>query len=441
MKDFITALDERVDHILDACTRCGKCVEACPSATAAGIDKSDSAGLVAGVLDILRDGAGPAPAARWAEVCTGSGACIPACGYGINPRFMLAMARAAQRRHAVPPATVRADGIGHFQRMSRGVRILSRLQLPPDLMRRLGRTMESDRDVADPEIVFYTGCNILRTPHIALLCLDVLDALGTRYAIYGGPSNCCGVLQLRGSDTETSGKVGYSTIERFAATGACEVVAWCPSCMVQFGDIMLPTYQRSTGTDPFDMVPFTVWLAARLDALRPHLARPVHKRVGLHEHPGVPGVTEAVRTILEAIPGLEFVDLDQPRIGSMCNTLNALPDYKRAAHLAQLEAAEAAGVDTLAGIYHACHRELCSHERDWPFAVVNFMELIGESMGIARPDLFKRLKIMQDADTILAESADMMAAYELDPAEVRTIVERDLLGEQALPLGSRRAAR
>lgn len=435
MKDFLTVLDERVADILSDCTRCGKCVEACPSAAPAGVDKADAPGIVAGVLDILRTGQGPETSVRWAEACTASGECIKACPEAINPRFMLAMARAARRRDEAPPATVRKDGIGHFQRMSRGVRILSRLQLPPDLLRRLGRTVESDSAVENPEIVFYTGCNILRTPHIALLCLDVLDAIGARYAIYGGPSNCCGVLQLRGADTETSGKVGYSTIDRFAATGAAEVVAWCPSCMVQFGDIMLPNYQRSTGTDPFDLVPFTIWLADRLDLLRPHFVHAVNKRVGLHEHPGVPGVTGAVRRILEAIPGLEFVDLEQPRIGSMCNTLNALPDYKRALHLAQLEAAEAAGVTTLAGVYHACHRELCSHERDWPFEVVNFMELIGESMGIARPDLFKRLKIMQDADTILADSAAMIDHYELDPAEVRAIVERDLLGEQALPLG------
>ncbi|WP_292316176.1 4Fe-4S binding protein [Mesorhizobium sp.] len=28
---FETALDERVQGMLDACTRCGKCVEVCPS--------------------------------------------------------------------------------------------------------------------------------------------------------------------------------------------------------------------------------------------------------------------------------------------------------------------------------------------------------------------------------------------------------------------------
>ena len=168
--------------------------------------------------------------------------------------------------------------------------------------------------------------------------------------------------------------------------------------------------------------------------LRPLLTRPVRKRVGLHEHPGTPGVPEAARTILQAIPGLQFVDLEQPRVGYMCNKLAPMPAFKRDYHQAQLLAAEAAGVTTLAGVYHACHRELCSHEKDWPFEVVNFLELVAESMGITRPDVFKRLKIMQDVDAVLADTMPLIEANGLDLEEARTVVLRDMLGEQPLPL-------
>jgi hypothetical protein len=128
------------------------------------------------------------------------------------------------------------------------------------------------------------------------------------------------------------------------------------------------------------------------------------------------------------------VDLAQPRIGWMCNTLNPLPAYKRQVHQEQLQAAAEAGVDTLAGIYHACHRELCSHEQDWPFAVVNFLELVGESMGLMRADLFKRLKLMQDVDAILAEAAQMIDCHQIDLEEARSVIVADMLGEQSLPL-------
>jgi hypothetical protein len=118
----------------------------------------------------------------------------------------------------------------------------------------------------------------------------------------------------------------------------------------------------------------------------------------------------------------------------MCNTLNPLPDFKREVHRAQLQAAADAGVTTVAGIYHNCHRELCSHERDWPFEVVNFIELVGESMGLTRPDLFKRLKLMQDVDAVLADAAPLLATNQVDLDEARAVVLTDMLGEQALPL-------
>src|ERR1019366_9032939 len=137
--------------------------------------------------------------------------------------------------------------------------------------------------------VFYTGCNVLKTPHMALLALDIMDALGVTYNVMGGPTHCCGVVQLRTGDTE-------------------------------------------------------VWIA-------------------LHKHPGVKGVVGAGTALLRMVPGIEIVDLGQPAVGLMSNSLNALPDYKRGLQLAELDAAAAAGVDALVAIFHVDHRELCAHER------------------------------------------------------------------------------
>ena len=70
-----------------------------------------------------------------------------------------------------------------------------------------------------PPSPFFINPQTLRTPHIALLCLDVLDALELRYAIYGGPANCCGILQFRPGDADNAGRQAYATIKRFAETG------------------------------------------------------------------------------------------------------------------------------------------------------------------------------------------------------------------------------
>jgi heterodisulfide reductase subunit D len=431
--NFAEDLQARAQDVLNSCTNCGRCFEVCPMTAPAGLADRSAAGVTRGVLDILRGGEGTPDAARWAQVCSGSGSCIPACPEGVNPRFMLALARVAMQRRA-EPAEQRSKGSAAFSKMGRGVRVLSRMQLPAEVLRRFrGETAGNGA----PDVVFYTGCNVLKTPHIVLLALDILDALGVTYRVMGGPGDCCGVLQFRTGDLDASGRIAYRTTDRFAATGAGKVLAWCPTCTIQIGENVLPGRDGA----PYDLEAFIVYLASELDRLRPLMRHPVGKRVGLHEHPGVPGVCESAVRLLKAIPGLEYVELAQPQAGYMCNTLQPLPEFKRELHRGLLEAAAAAKVDVLAGVYHACHRELCSHEAEWPFEVVNLLELVGESLGIRREDCFKRLKKMQDADAILKDVMDLVESHGLALEDVRAVIEKELLGEQPLPLRSVRGER
>jgi len=428
---FIASLDLRIREILDRCTRCGKCVEVCPTAKPAGIDTRDPGAIVGDVLNILRGGGdAQSRGALWAGTCTGSGRCLSVCDDGVNPRFMLAATRlrlnerrAASERHAT--------GQAGFQKMSEAVKVLSRLQLPADLLAGITRSARADSGPA-PDVVMYFGCNVFKTPHIALLCLEVLDRLGTRYKVVGGPANCCGIIQFRAGDTKASGRIAGNTVAGFAATRAPRVLTWCPTCSIQLNEIVMPSTEAGFALE--HVVPY---IAARIEQLRPHFIHSVNQRVALHEHPGVAGVTEGVIKILTAIPGLELVDLQQPRVGYMCNSLAPVPAYKRELHARELDSAAAAGIDSLVGIYHACHRELCAHEAASPFKIVNFLELVGSAMGIERQDLFKQWKMMQDVDRVLAEVAEQAAATGLDIETVREVLVANMLGEQPLPVGAR----
>jgi Fe-S oxidoreductase len=431
---FIASIDLRVRDILDRCTRCAKCVEVCPTAVPAGIATTEPAAIVGDVLDILRGGGDPTSrGARWANACTGSGRCLSACDDGINPRFMLAATRLRlnERRQA---SERRATGRAGFKKMSTAVKVLSRLQLPADLLASLARGAESDSEPA-PDVVMYLGCNVLKTPHIALLCLEVLSRLGTCYKVFAGPAYCCGVIQYRAGETKTSGRIGGNAVAHFADTGAPRVLTWCPTCNIQLSEIVLPSSDAS-----FNLEHVVPYIAARIEQLRPHFVHPINKRIALHEHPGVAGVTEGAIRILTAIPGLELVDLEQPRVGYMCNSLAPVPAYKRELHARELDAAAAAGVDYLVGIYHACHRELCAHESASPFKIVNFLELVGEAMGVEKTDLFKQWKMMQDVDRVLAEIAPQAKAVGLDLESVREVLVAHMLGEQPLPVGFRGTA-
>jgi heterodisulfide reductase subunit D len=432
---FETALAARVEGMLEACTRCGKCVEVCPTVSPAGIVDADPAAVIGGVLDIVRTGAGPDASSRWATACMLSGECIRACDYGVNPRFLLAMARVAMVKAANELPERRRQGVNNFRNLGQEVATLSRLQLDGAVLERLGQgsaAMIAPGEV--PDFVFYTGCNVLKTPHIALLALDIMDALGVSYRVMGGPSHCCGVLQLRAGDTEMSGRLGSNSIQKLAHSKSGQVISWCPSCYVQFTETTLPTIERARGARPFEMTPFMRFLRGRLDDLKPLLREPVALRVALHRHPGVAGVVEAAEALLAVVPGLTLVDLRQPAVGLQSVNLGTLPAYKRELYLNELRAAAAAGIDALVAVYHSDHRELCAHERDWPFRIVNILEVLGASMGLHQEDRFKQLKIMQDADAIVAECADLIARHALDPATARTVVIRAMLGDQPLAL-------
>jgi heterodisulfide reductase subunit D len=433
---FQAALDSRVEDMLSACTKCGACFTACPITDAAGIGEADPKQVVAGVLDIVRLGVGPKEAEIWARSCVLSGECIKACDYGVNPRFLLAMARLAMSTKAEPRERRKA-GVQGFRRMSEDVGILSHLQLTDEALERLGQrpTAKPPAESEElPDVVFYTGCNVLKTPHIALLCLDIMDALGTRYTVMGGPTHCCGVIQLRAGDAETSSRFAGNTIDKLARSKTGEVISWCPSCFVQFSEIMLPTFERANGEKPFDMTPFMRFLRRNLDALRPLLTKRVNMKIALHRHPGVAGVMDAAEEVLRAVPGIEIVPLDVPAVGLQSVALGALPAYKKELQLRELEAASAAGVDALVAVYHSDHRELCAHERDWPFRIINILEIIGASMGLAREDHYKNLKLRQDVDAILADAADLVGYHKLDPDTARKVVLNGMLGDQPLPL-------
>ena len=93
-------------------------------------------------------------------------------------------------------------------------------------------------------------------------------------------------------------------------------------------------------------------------------------------------------------------------------------------------------MDALVAVYHADHRELCAHERDTPFRIMNVLEIVGDSMGLHHADAFKRLKKLQDIDAIADECRDLVAAHGLDAATTRLAIQA-MLDEQPLPLRGR----
>jgi heterodisulfide reductase subunit D len=422
--EYLDLFRARGAAIADACTRCGDCFRACPMTEPGGIADADPSATTAAIVDLITGGVGNDDAIRWSELCSGSGNCISACQHGINPRFMVQLARgfARAQRDGAPLETRWRK---QFQTMSRSVRVLSRLQMPPETLARFRHAPKTSD--TPPDVVFYTGCNVLRTPHIALLALDVLDRLDVSYEVMGGVGQCCGVYQFREGDFTNNSKMANATIEGLASAGTSTVLSWCPSCQLNLGEVSLPNYAAQYGEKPFDLNPFLVFLGDQADRLAGMMVNRVEKRVALHERPVFPQTMEAVKKLLSIIPGVELIDLDVPRIGTQANTLSP-PKFKQELLEREFRLAAEAEVTTLATVYHADHREICDAATGKSFEIINFMEILGEGLGIDCADLYKRLKQVSNIDDIIVETAPLIEANKLDLDTVRDALAWEFAG-------------
>jgi hypothetical protein len=90
-------------------------------------------------------------------------------------------------------------------------------------------------------------------------------------------------------------------------------------------------------------------------------------------------------------------------------------------------------VTTLATVYHACHRELCDAGQGRSFEIVNFMEILGEGLGLHAEDLYKRLKLIGDIDAIIVETSPLIAEHDLDLDTVRDALCAEFAAAAAPP--------
>jgi heterodisulfide reductase subunit D len=431
--EFIEALNTRIQDVASLCVGCGKCFEVCPMTKAISLSAADPKSVVSGIVDLTRGGDGNEDARRWAAACSSSGFCRDACDYGVDPLLLVKLANYSNVRRRDGDA-VRKNGAASFRAVAKVARIVSRLQLDRETLARLLPEAKpvGGADDENPDIAFYLGCNVIKTPHIVLICVEILHAMGFSCEIIGGSSACCGINHFRKGDGETAGRAGLAALRQIEAKRATANLSWCPTCQAQFEDVILPAHRLMTGRDDLGMTPFFVFLERNLERLRPLFRNPVHKRVALNERPGRSDAVRAVEHLLSEISGIELVHLDVPRAGLMSSYLTVAPKLKENLRVAEFEAAARAGVTTLATIFHACQRELCKFENGASFEIINAIEIIGESIGIRAEDTYKKLALAGSIDDALQHCAPLVAEHGLNLDEAREVLMASLFVERVL---------
>jgi Cysteine-rich domain len=278
------------------------------------------------------------------------------------------------------------------------------------------------REPSPHGIVLYLGCNVLRNSHMIRTVTAIFDRLGLDYVAVGGPTYCCGIVHHQQGDTAAAAGMNRRTVELFERYRPTEVVMWCPSCIYFYDEIQKFQW-------PFPVRHVTEFLVERLSELQ--FTHRVDARVALHSHvQSEPRRREgaAGRRLLEAVPGLRYVPIEpESRFGRICTAaVQAQLGQDVWDGLIRGEIARAAtgGARILATIYHGCQRLICGFEAEGAIQVEHYLSVFARGLGIDFEDRYKKFRLWQDPDRVLAEMTPCQQANRVDPAQARELVER-----------------
>lgn len=435
MSAYADRLEALVAEAADRCTGCGKCFEACPTAREIGLDAGEAKARVGELSALtLNGGAAAEGLQKWLNACDGSARCSAACPEDINVRQWVTIAKLKALEAARPREVGATAAAGRFRHMAQAVRLLASMQLPSETLKKI--LQPAERRTA--EILFYTGCNVLRTPHIVLNVMDILDALELDFDVVGGTSHCCGVYQFQEADLPTYERMGHRTFQRFGQSGASKVLTWCPTCTKNFDEL-----EKDVEEPFFDLGHVSEFLAANIEALKARFVDQPKRRVVIHEHLGIGATVDSIRKLLGAVPNLELVELVQDSgFSYACGGQAAkFKDRERAIHRGLAEGAVAAGADTIVTMYHSCHRALAGAEAVYPsLRVVNFTDILAEALGRGgHPDYYRLYKAGGSMDEAVAAARQFLSSngVRVDEASVQSLTA-DIFDETGLA-GSRDA--
>lgn len=273
-------------------------------------------------------------------------------------------------------------------------------------------------DVSRDRVTFWFGCNMLRHAEMIRLSIMLLERVGYDVSAAGGPAYCCGTAhdhQLHAASNMAARTVGRFN-EAADKEGRGTVVTWCPSCHMHMSDIMSPGNRTA-----FEIAHVTEMLAERADRLAPLLTQRVGRRVLLHRHAGFAThlpINDRVESLLARIPGLQLVQ-GPPHPGHMCSALAAVPGALAKAAGETWTAGAAAGCDTVATIFHSCHRELAALEGKDGLHVRNWVHLVAEAMGLEASDAYLGWRNGDAPGAAAIERADESRYHQLIEPELR----------------------
>lgn len=209
------------------------------------------------------------------------------------------------------------------------------------------------------KVLLFLGCTAVydvNVKQIAINTVNILEAMDVDYGCLGGDEKCCGSVMLRMGDPEFK-RIARQNIEQFNALGIETLVTSCAGCYKTIKEDYPQVAQLN-----FEVLHTVELLRRSMEEGRLRFNLPVEGKVTYHDpcHLGrASGVFEAPREILKAIPGLELVEMERIREYSRCcgaggGVKAGFPDIQAKMAQRRIREAEATGAQDLVSACPFC---------------------------------------------------------------------------------------
>ncbi|MBU4173706.1 MAG: (Fe-S)-binding protein [Actinobacteria bacterium] len=371
--------DTEIGEKVRSCIQCGTCTASCPVAFKSELSPREILRMV------LIGESGEILRPEVLYYCSACYSCAVRCPMGIRLTELVNLLRdimVERGEGPLPPQTEMVKSVDNYD---------NPWLLPRAQRDRWARKLDTRPKVLPrkkAKMLYYPGCTAAYLPNmqrVALATAEVLERAGVDFGIMGREEVCCGSTAMRVGVRKTFIAQVEKNTARINALGVDSVVTACAGC---FG-IMKHEYPRVAELQP-EVLHISEVIARLVEEgeLEPGPITPrvvtYHDPCHLARHGGV--VSEP-RKVIEAIPGLELVEMARTGLNSRCCGGGGGLRTGHAgmavgiASLRQREAEET-GAELLVTCCPFCEQNLSdAGEQDGGLPVIDLVELVLESMN------------------------------------------------------------
>ena len=168
------------------------------------------------------------------------------------------------------------------------------------------------------EVLYFPGCYPSYDPRlkkVATATVNILNRAGIDFGILGSKENCCGESIRKMGDEELFKQLARENIKTFIDHGVKKILVSSPHCYHTFKN-EYPEFMAN-----FEVVHMSQFLFELIDEGRIELKKDYAKKVTYHDPCYLGrhnGIYDEPREALKQISGLEFNELPESRVDSLC---------------------------------------------------------------------------------------------------------------------------